>query len=81
MRLDHRERASEREVMMVAMVLASMVANRGKKKTAHVATWSYTVTILIQCTAASARIDLPTVEMVEKSKIRLNISVGYNCHQ
>lgn len=64
--------------MMVAMVLASMSGNHslGKK-----GTWSSTEHILCHFNSGSARTDLPRAEMVEKSKLALNISVGYNCQE
>lgn len=46
MRLDHRERASEQEVMIVAMALANHSGEK-KRKTTHAVTQSYTVPILI----------------------------------
>lgn len=81
MRLDHKERASE-EVMMVAMVLASVSGNHslgwgGGGKSTCSNTEIY-CTILIQALQEQTCLQQ---RWWKKAKITLNISVGYNCQE
>lgn len=80
MRLDHKERASE-EVMMVAMVLASVSGNHSLGGGGGKSTCSNTeiyCTILIQALQEQTCLQQ---RWWKKAKITLNISVGYNCQE
>jgi len=61
--------------------MGTMVGNHSLQKRKTLSTCSNTEVYCTRFNLTSARTDLPTAEMVEKSKIALNISVDYNCQE